>query len=208
MKTVFPIRAVIAFTGVFFFLSAWPAFADEILSVNVNTGGLGAGNSEVFFFLTGVAGNTATMTNFSLAAGTAAAIDSLNTSGSGINPANGLGSSIVLNDSSNFLNEFAQSFTAGDALSFTLDLTTNVALPNPDQFSFAIVDPAGNPIHTSDPTGFDNLLAINIDSLTARPNLYSNLVTITTPTPEPGSISLIGVALLGAAVRYSFLLKH
>jgi hypothetical protein len=83
-----------------------------------------------------------------------------------------------------------------------LDLTTNVVSPNPDQFSFAILDPNGNAIPTSDPTGFDNLMTINLDSATPTPNIYSDLVSVTSPTatPEPSSLFLLASGLLAFSI--------
>jgi hypothetical protein len=155
----------------------------------------------VFFILTGTGANTATLSSISLSAGVAGSVDSANAAGTGANAGNNLSSSISLSDSSNFLNVFPQFFVAGSQLSFVLDLTTNVVSPNPDQFSLAILDSSGNPIPTSDPTGFNNLLTINIDSPSPGTNIYSNLLTVTalTAVPEPSSLFLICVGLLGFA---------
>jgi hypothetical protein len=86
-------------------------------------------------------------------------------------------------------------------ISFNLDLTTNVdAGPTPDQFSFAILDPSGNPIPTSDPTGDDNLLVVNINSSNPAVVSYSDIVTVTpegtVATPEPRQLGLIITILL------------
>jgi hypothetical protein len=178
------------------------AFADSIEDVTVNTSSLGAGSSEVFFFLTGTGGNTATLSGILLGGGSAGAVDLTNTTGTGTTAGNGLTSGVSLNDATNFLNIFAQSFAAGSSLTFVLDLTTNVVSPNPDQFSFVILDPNGSAIPTSDPTGFDNLMTINLDSTTPTTNIYSDLVSVTSPTaaPEPSSLFLLASGLLAFSI--------
>ena len=179
-------------------------FADDIVDLTVNTSSLGGGSSEVFFFLTGTGGNTATLSGILLGGGSAGAVDLTNTTGTGTNPGNGLTSGVSLNDTTNFLNVFAQSFGAGSSLTFVLDLTTNVVSPNPDQFSFAILDPNGNAIPTSDPTGFDNLMTINLDSTTPTTNIYSDLVSVTSPTaaPEPSALFLLASGLLAFSIAH------
>ncbi|HWZ97696.1 MAG TPA: NF038129 family PEP-CTERM protein [Candidatus Dormibacteraeota bacterium] len=196
-----------------FALVQQPAFADTVTNVTVNTSGLGATpGSEIYFILTdgsgtGDANNTATLTNFALGGGIAGAVDTLNSSG-GIT--GNLTSGVTLVDNS-FLSAFGQLFTAGNTLSFSLDLTSNVdAGSTPDQFSMLILDPSGNPLPNSDPLGFGNLLVINIDS--ANPTILNyapGLVTFGSApppppppppppvtTPEPSTLLLLGSALI------------
>jgi len=64
-----------------------------------------------------------------------------------------------------FFNETLRDITFGTSLSFTLQLTENRTAPGFDQFSFFLLDastllPKGS---TTDPTGADALIAIDID---------------------------------------------
>jgi hypothetical protein len=130
-------------------------------------------------------------------------VDSTNSTG-GVS--GDLSSGVSITDSS-FTNVFAQFFTAGSTLSFALDLTTNVdAGPTPDQFGFAILDPSGNPIPTSDPTGDDSLMIINIDSSSPSIVSYSDLLTVTpsgtVATPEPSTTLVLGAGMFVLALFF------
>ena len=173
----------------------------ESFNVTVNTSGLGSGASEIFFFLIGTGVNTATLSNIALGGGTAGPVDAAIAAGSGALASNNLAGGISLTDSTDFLNVFGQSFQAGSAISFLLNLTTNVVPVQPDQFALVILDTDGNFLPSADPdTG--NLLAINIDSGTPTPDIYSDLVTVTaaTPAPEPSSLWLLSGGLSALAL--------
>jgi hypothetical protein len=186
------------------FTSGTPyARADIIDTVTVDTSAFASSpDAEIFFFLTDGSGtndgnNTAMLSSFGFGGGSAGAVDISNTGG-GIT--GDMTSGVSITDSI-FLNTFAQFFAAGTSISFVLDLTTNVdAGLTPDQFGFQILDPDGNPIPTSDLTGDDNLLVINIDSSSPAIVTYSDLVTVTpvgaVATPEPSALPLLGAGLL------------
>lgn len=192
------------------FLCAGPtvALADETVNVTINTSSVAAQpGSEIYFDFTdgsgtGDANNTVTISDISLGGGTAGAIDT-STFGVTGGESGSLTSAVALIDSSPF-NQFAQFFTAGTEVSFVMDLTTNVdAGPIPDQFSVFIYDPSGNPLDTTnDPSGFDSLLAVNIDSSSPAVNNYdTSLVTATVSTstavsPEPSTLLLCGLGLI------------
>jgi hypothetical protein len=175
------------------------ARADIIDTVTVDTSGLASSpDSEIFFYLIGDGNNTATLSNFGFGGGSAGAVDVSNTGG-GVT--GDMTSGVSITDDSSFTNTFAQFFSAGSAISFLLDLTTNVAAgPTPDQFGFAVLDPTGTPIPTSDPTGDDNLLIVNIDSSNPSIVTYSDAVTVApvgaVATPEPSALPLLGAGLL------------
>jgi hypothetical protein len=168
-------------------------------TITVDTAGLASSpDSEIFFYLIGDGDNTATLSSFAFGGGSAGAFDSLNSTGS---VSGAMTSSVSINDDSSFTNIFAQYFQAGTDISFVLTLTTNVASgPTPDEFGFAILDPSGNPIPTSDPTGNDNLVLINVDSSSPAVSSYSDLVTVTpvgaVATPEPSAALLLGTGML------------
>lgn len=187
-------RVAIALAAVYLLVGQGSAFADDILDVNINTSSLGSlPGSEVFFILTGTGANTAAISNVLLGGGSPGLVDLFSTTG-GTSASDSLASAISLNDSADFLTVFAQSFSAGGTLSFLLDLTPNIVSPTPDQFSIEIADPNSNLIPTSDPTGFDNLFTINVDSPNPTTNIYSNLVTVTT-VPEPSTLLLLAAGL-------------
>jgi hypothetical protein len=197
-------------TALFFALRPGNAWADGVsVNVSVNTSGLASSpHSEIIFVLTDGSGlgdgnNTAALSNFAFGkGGSAGPVDAANTGGGATGD---LTSGASLTDSA-FTNTFAAFFTAGTQLSFVLNLTTNVdAGTTPDQFSFLILAPSGNPIPSSDPTGFDNLVSINLDSANPTIQSYSGLVKVTPvgtlPTPEPSTALLFGLGLLVLALK-------
>jgi hypothetical protein len=151
-----------------------------------------------FDFLQGfpVEDNTVTISDFT----TDATLGTLTPSGDAtgtISPGPG-----TLDDINNFFNEFLQEVTFGTTISFNLSLTTNGA-PTPDNFSFYLLDSSQFPIITSDPSGADSLISIDITGPGLTPNVYTSAdatATVTpagSSTPEPGSFWLIGISLTG-----------
>jgi hypothetical protein len=180
------------------FASQGYAYA-ESFNVTVNTSSLGPGEFDIFFLLNGTGPNTATLSDIALGGGVAG--DIVGADGSGAIASNNLNTGISLADSTDFFNDFGQSFQPGGEISFLLNLTTNVVPVQPDQFALVILDTDGNFLPSADPdTG--NLLAINIDSGTPTPDIYSDLVTVTaaTPAPEPSSLWLLSSGLSALAL--------
>src|SRR5438093_498248 len=175
-------------------------------SVSLDTSAL-SGSFELAFILTdgsgtGDANNTVTLSNFLFGVGgSAGVVDTLLSTG-GVS--GDLTSSVSLVDSA-FLNIFASSFTAGSLLSFDFDLTTNVdAGGTPDQFSLTLLQSDGTVINTDDPSGANSLLTVNLDSAHPAFNVFASeltpapIVTEFSASPEPSSLPLLTMALVGA----------
>jgi hypothetical protein len=195
--------------------------ADAIYDVSIDTAALTSSSSGPFsldFQFTDGSGtndgnNTVTLSNFSFGAGspTGSAATTGTVSGD-------LTGGFSLTDS-DFFNEFTQTFTPGNTLSFTVDLTSNVDAGGvPDEFSFAILDSTGSEIPTLGT--FDILLLADIDS--SQPTLYGfasdpsrgtvatgesidlEAPVITSPTsqvPEPSFLLLLASGLSILALR-------
>jgi hypothetical protein len=204
------ISGVLTLLAALIFLSTPPeARADGLsLNVSINTSALGqAGSSEIFFVLTdgnapASGGNSATLSNFAFGTGgSGGLVDAFNAFGDVTSTTSLADGATMVSDQ--FTNEFAGFFTAGSQVSFLLNLTTNLApgAPAPDLFAIYIVDPTGNLVGSSDPSGFDSLLLINIDSANPSVNSYSSIVSAspvgTMATPEPATLLLLTAGLLG-----------
>jgi len=162
--------------------------------------GSAAGPFELAFILTDGSGtsdanNTITLSNFAFGGGSAGATDNT-LSGGG--ESGSLLSGVSLIDSS-FFNVFASSFTPGNTLSFLLSLTTNVDAAAPDQFSFILLQGDGSAVNTSDSSGANSLLTVNIDSSSPSIATFASDLTpapiISATVPEPPSGLLMAAAL-------------
>lgn len=193
--------------------------ADVICDVSLDTSGL-VGNVNgpfaVDFQLTsgdttsGVV-NTATVSSFAFGTGGSAGtgnpfLNSGNTSGD-------LGSTVTVTTSGGtFFNEFSQYFMPGSLLTFQIDLTNNPqSSGTPDEFTFQLIDNTLNEISTTDPSGSNSLIIVDLTGEMLEPEIFTangDGVTITpqvsSPTsavPEPSAFWLVAVALLLAVRR-------
>jgi hypothetical protein len=180
-------------------LASTLAMAATVYNVTVDTTPLNTTQGYLAFdFFQGfpIENNAVTISNFT----TDATLGTLTTTGDAtgtISPGPG-----NLDDINNFFNEFLQEVTFGTTISFNLSLTTNGA-STPDNFSFYLLDSSQFPIVTSDPTGTDSLISIDITGPGLTPNVYTSADATATvapagsSTPEPGSFWLVGISLAG-----------
>jgi hypothetical protein len=190
-------------------LSAQPASADAIYDVTVNTQSVQSTTVAAAFTLNpgGGPGNIATISMIGFGGGAAGTGCPLQQCSSNLgNASSDLTTTIGLDDSNGFSSQFVESFTAGSALTFQLDLTTN-SDPNffPDEFDFTLLDSSGNPLPGADAlTG--NYLSVQIDSANPTISTQQPDVTLGSPgstVPEPATLALIligGIPAI-AAVR-------
>jgi hypothetical protein len=125
-----------------------------------------------------------------------------------------LETSVILSDTSS-LNVFAQQFIPGQALRFSVDLTSDTIFAGiPDALSMYILDASNVPIPTTSGSGSDFLLTANADQSNPNIQLFAGDVSrspanggepiaipapeIGTPTAEISSIWLVcgGLAML------------
>lgn len=62
---------------------------------------------------------------------------------------------------------------------------------SPTILTIIFISPVWQPKSNFGPTGFDSLVTINLNSSSHGRNMYSDLVTVTAPRPEPSSLLLL-----------------
>ena len=175
---------IAALAALAFFWQPRPAYADQInlsFSPSFDTSTLtNQGPFDLAFVLTDGSGvgdqNTmVTLSNFNFGAGGSGSI-----------------SSLTISDTT-FFNSIISPFMPGNQLSFSVQIaSTSIDSPTPDFFEFLILQPStGFPISTTDPSGNNFLIALNLDSASATPQVFAP-----TPVPEPGTLVLLASGLV------------
>jgi PEP-CTERM motif len=174
-----------ALTGLVLFWQPRSAHADQInlsFTPSFDTSTLtNQGPFDLAFVLTDGSGGsvgdqntTVTLSNFNFGAGGSGSISTLTT----------------ISDTT-FFNSIISQFIPGNQLSFSVQVaSTSIDSLAPDFLEFLILqDTTGLPISTTDPSGNNFLIALNLDSASATPQVFS-------PVPEPGTLVLLASGLV------------
>ena len=185
-----------AFTICMIFGGALGLRADTIVTVDTST--LSGTSAQLAFDFVdgGTPSNTITISGFGTDGTLGSTVPTGGVSGN-------LPGTVVLTDS-DFFNEYLTGITLGSTFSFILSATTNPAdsASSPDAFSLFLLDPSAefSLVSTSDPTGSNSLLTLNIDgSAEGALSVYDASVTTApanTTVPEPATLLLLGAGLL------------
>ena len=174
--------------------------ADNVYSVTVDTTPLAAASGYMGFDLLGgspLQGNVARISGFS-------STSSLETSSTSGDVTGSLTPGPLSLKADQFFNEWLEGVTFASGLTtFTLDLTTSfIQSSAPDSFSFFLLQSTFIPYATSDPTGADSLLSIDLIGEATSPEVFTSaFATVTvspvvSSVPEPDSVVSAGLALL------------
>jgi hypothetical protein len=197
-------------------LSAGLCQADTIYDISLNTSAL-QGNANGPFALdfqltsgdttSGIL-NIASLSQFSFGnSGSAGAGQPFSNSG---NASGSLASTVSLSTSGGtFFNEFSQNFVPGNTLSFQLDLSNHPQSgPTPDEFTFQLIDGTTSEVTTTDPSGSNSLIVVDLNGATVVPQIYTTTSdgvsispVVTSAAPEPGTCLLLSAVIIIAAIK-------
>jgi PEP-CTERM motif len=175
--------------------------------ITIDTSGLVGSGALAFDFVgNGTPPNTVTLSAFT-SDGTLGASSSIG------NVAGALPGTLTLDDNGSFFNEYLTGFSFGSSLSFVLN-TTNIVSSSviPDEFSFFLLDATGisTLVSTSDPTGADSLLTLDLDgagngalSIFSGAGFTVTAAPVQEPStvPEPASLCLLLSGLAAITLR-------
>ncbi|CAH1386346.1 NF038129 family PEP-CTERM protein [Candidatus Nitrotoga sp. M5] len=201
--------------GLWLGLSTALSHANAIYDVTLDTSSISGGTYSLVYDLIdgdGAINNTVTLNNFMFGGGAITGTPPNLTGGA----SGDMSSTVTLMDTI-FFNSFDQAFTAGNLLSFTIDIPSNLFGSGfADNFSFYLLDSTFNPIATNDPFGAGAFLTVDLSaplniqtfsSTDANHPVSAPLVTVavaTVPTPGmlwllvPGLVGMVGVSRLKA----------
>jgi hypothetical protein len=160
--------------------------------------------------------NAVTLSDFSFAGGSGGDAGSVQSMG---DVSGDLSTKVMLDTDNSGFNNFSENFSPGSSLSFLLSTTDNSVDPTvntPDEFSLQILDSAGNPIPTLDPSDADSLITLTYAqplesatyaSDTSRTTTSGASLQFTAPTislvPEPASAAIVLMPLAYLSRRRS-----
>ncbi len=197
-----------------------PAAAETVTyDITVNTSSL-VGNPSGPFYLDfqmnsggGPFSNTATISNFNFAGGSASAPGSAIVYAGSPTGDLSTGFTLVADPAGSAFNEVAQQFNPGSTLSFAVTLTENGGVHAPDAFVFSIDDGSTFQIPTMSPDGL-SLAAIDVNLAFSNPAVsvatysptdsqYAGMSVNVTPVPLPAAAWLLlgGLGGLGTLAR-------
>lgn len=196
-------RSIAAVGIAFLLISVAQSVAATIFDVSIGTAAVsGVSGQLAFDFIQGDPPNNAvTITNFS----TNGSLGGVASTAGGVSGA--LPGTVTINDTV-FFNELAQFITFGTFISFRVALTDNITGPAPDEFAFFLLDVTGAAlVQTTDPTGADALLVIDVGGtpqpfapLPGQPAVTVSVTPVPAAViPEPGTFMLVGLGSVALA---------